>query len=291
MMSRYVDRNNLDIVGISGLSIEASHGLLEHERYEVHPFVTDVKAYILTHIAGQTDNMMHSISYADIADDIHAVVAGPRVQLIETLAENIAERVLNRGALYVDVTVHKPEAPLEYTFADAYVHIQRTSFLAEPPSGERKAVLALGGNIGDTREIFLRALDDIRELPETKIFNVAPFVTTSPVLAEGQKPQADYLNTVIEIDTRLSPFELLHSCWGIEKKYHRERTERWGARTLDIDIIDYEGVSSDVPSLTLPHPRAHERAFVLEPWCSINEYASLDGQSIKQLLHDIRHFS
>ena len=106
-----------------------------------------------------------------------------------------------------------------------------------------------------------------------RILRVSPLYRTAPV--GGPAGQPDYVNAVIEVSTSLRPYELLKLCNAVEAAHHRERLVRWGPRTLDIDVIDYEGVVSDDPVLTLPHPRAHERSFVLTPWARMDPEAHL----------------
>ena len=96
---------------------------------------------------------------------------------------------------------------------------------------------------------------------------------TAPV--GGPAGQPDFVNAVIEVTTDLGAYELLKLCNAVEAAHHRERLVRWGPRTLDIDVIDYDGVISEDPVLTLPHPRAQERAFVLVPWAQMDPQARL----------------
>jgi 2-amino-4-hydroxy-6-hydroxymethyldihydropteridine diphosphokinase len=93
----------------------------------------------------------------------------------------------------------------------------------------------------------------------------------------GGPPQPDYLNAVLLIQTGLPPRDLLDKLHGVEAGFGRVRAERFGPRTLDIDIISYDGQVSDDPVLTLPHPRAHERVFVLLPWSDLDPGAELPG--------------
>ena len=278
-----------DIVAITGLEFMACHGVYESEHHNPQPFIVDIEVEVDTRSAGTSDALSATISYADLAADARAVVVdGERVDLIETLAEKIAERVLVRDPLSVTVTVHKPGAPVQETFADAYVRITRPNPLAQRPSSAQRAVIALGGNIGDAQETLSAAVEDIRALDGLRLLAVSPFIQTKPVLAEGQEAQDDYTNGVVLVETELSPLELLDSLQAIENKHGRVRTERWGARTLDLDIIDYAGVEADHVRLTLPHPRAAKRLFVLEPWVQIEPHATLAGTPISELIRDRR---
>jgi len=107
-------------------------------------------------------------------------------------------------------------------------------------------------------------------------------------LAPGQDPQPNYTNAVLTLETALAPLQLLRELQRIEVRGGRVRHERWGARLLDIDIIDFEGVTSVAPQLKVPHPRAAERLFVLEPWAAIEPEAVLAGVPVAQLIRAIR---
>jgi 2-amino-4-hydroxy-6-hydroxymethyldihydropteridine diphosphokinase len=109
---------------------------------------------------------------------------------------------------------------------------------------------------------------------------------SSPVVrsrAVGGPEQPDYLNQVIEVETGLGPYELLAHCQAVEEKHKRTRTVRWGPRTLDIDIITYGSWTSTDERLTVPHPRAAGRAFVLQPWALMDATASLGGVPVAEL--------
>lgn len=278
-----------DVIAITGLEFMACHGVYESEHATVQPFIVDIEVDVDTRSAGESDSLDATISYADLATDARTVIVeGERVDLIETLAENIAQRVLARDPLAVTVTVHKPGAPVTEKFTDAYVRITRPNPLAQRPASPQRTVLALGGNIGDVEATFNAAIEDIRAREGVHLLAVSPYLRTTPVLAEGQDPQDDYTNAVALLETSLSPLELLDTMQGLENTYGRVRTERWGARTLDLDIIDYGGYSAEHTRLILPHPRAAERLFVLEPWVKIEPRATLAGTPIADLIRQLR---
>ena len=145
-----------------------------------------------------------------------------------------------------------------------------------------RAVLSVGANLGDRLGTLQGCVQAIAELPDTDVLAISPVYQTAPV---GGPPQPDYLNAVLLIQTGLPPRGLLDAIGGIEARFGRVRAERFGPRTLDIDVISYAGQVSDDPELTLPHPRAHERAFVLAPWHDIDPAAELPGHGpVGQLL-------
>lgn len=133
-----------------------------------------------------------------------------------------------------------------------------------------KAVIALGANIGNPKEQMDIAVGLLKESLEVSA--VSSYFTTAPV---GGPEQPDYLNAICIAESELPAAELLSLLHGIEKVLGRERIERWGPRTIDLDLIQYGSILSYADELQLPHPRAHERKFVLEPWCEIEPEAVL----------------
>jgi 2-amino-4-hydroxy-6-hydroxymethyldihydropteridine diphosphokinase len=141
----------------------------------------------------------------------------------------------------------------------------------------RTAIVALGSNMGNRLETLQGAVDALEDTPGVRVKAVSPVYETDPW---GVEPgtQADYFNAVVVVRTTLPPESLLERGHAIEEAYLRVRTERWGPRTIDVDIVAYEGAVSDDARLTLPHPRAHERAFVLVPWYDVEPAAVLPGR-------------
>jgi len=144
-----------------------------------------------------------------------------------------------------------------------------------------RVVLALGSNLGERNDTLSEAVADLVDGPEVRLLAVSPVVQTKAV--GGPEGQPDFLNMVMTVETTLEPFELLKHCQSVENKHHRIREVRWGPRTLDVDIIAYGDLESSDPQLTLPHPRAAERAFVLYPWSLIDPAATLNGTRIGEL--------
>lgn len=147
--------------------------------------------------------------------------------------------------------------------------------LDERPEGPVEVVLALGSNIGDSQDVLRSAVSALASVPGIEVHEVSPLART--VAVGGPAGQPDFLNAVVLARTTLAPRELLHTVQGIEERHGRVRAERWGPRTLDIDIIQFGSVLEVTDDLELPHPRAHERAFVLQPWAAIDPGAVLAG--------------
>lgn len=147
-----------------------------------------------------------------------------------------------------------------------------------PGRPETVAVVALGANLGDRQETLRAAVERIRRLPLVSDVRVSRLFETVAVRLDGPDPDAPgYVNAVALVTTRLAPEILLGMLHAIEDENGRVREERWGDRTLDLDLIAYGDVESDDPRLELPHPRAAERLFVLEPWLDVDPGAALVG--------------
>lgn len=134
--------------------------------------------------------------------------------------------------------------------------------------------LALGTNLGDREAVLRSAVAALVAVDGLAVTAVSPVVETDPV---GGPEQPDYLNAVVLGATRLAPHDLLAACQRVEAGHDRVREIRWGPRTLDVDVLVYGDTVSDDPVLTLPHPRAHRRGFVLVPWSLADPDAVLPG--------------
>ncbi|OFK64870.1 MULTISPECIES: 2-amino-4-hydroxy-6-hydroxymethyldihydropteridine diphosphokinase [unclassified Corynebacterium] len=143
-----------------------------------------------------------------------------------------------------------------------------------------RAVLSIGSNMEDRRALLQTVFDEFAE--ET--------VAASPVFATppwGVTDQDEFLNAVLIVDVDCTPLELLRRGQKLEEAAERVRVRHWGPRTLDVDIVQIDGVTSEDPELTLPHPYAHERAFVLVPWLAADEHAELNGTPVRELIADL----
>ncbi|MER5858744.1 2-amino-4-hydroxy-6-hydroxymethyldihydropteridine diphosphokinase [Streptomyces sp. NPDC059688] len=139
------------------------------------------------------------------------------------------------------------------------------------------AVISIGSNLGNRLETLQGAVDALEDTPGVRVKAVSPVYETEPWGVEpGSQPS--YFNAVVVLKTTLPPASLLERAHAVEEAFNRVRDERWGPRTLDVDIVSYADVTSDDPHLTLPHPRAHERAFVLAPWHDVDPQAQLPGR-------------
>lgn len=163
-----------------------------------------------------------------------------------------------------------------------------------PPSGpgrsEAVAVVALGANLGERQATIRAAAERIARLPLVSDVRLSSLFETVAVRLDGPDPDAPgYVNAVAIVTTRLAPEILLGMLHAIEDENGRERHQRWGDRTLDLDLITYGDVVSDDPRVQLPHPRAAERLFVLEPWLELDPEAELQGRGrVADLVEELR---
>ena len=145
------------------------------------------------------------------------------------------------------------------------------------------AIIALGGNVGDVRSTFQKAIGNICGMTQGVVLARSSDYATPPW---GDEQQADFINACVAIETSLDPHALLFTLHRIEQKFGRDRAHerRWGPRTLDLDLIAYDDVRIDQPALTLPHPRLFERAFVLVPLAEIAPDRMIAGRRVRDAL-------
>lgn len=290
------DGIELDQIVVEGIRVTGYHGVFATERETGQLFIADVVAHVSTRTAAGKDALAYTVNYSDIADRTAEVLAGDPSDLLETVAAAVSRAILEmEGVQCVDVAIHKPQAPLHVEFKDVVLRIRRdlrngdlyadrrigssanvphsaegvpaVSIARDPadekPSQPTIAYLGLGGNVGNVEPTLRSAVGDLHRIDGIEVVGSSPLVRTDPV---GGPPQADYLNAVIAVLTTLAPRELLAACQGIEMVHGRERSELNGPRTLDIDLLAFGGQFFDADDVVVPHPRAHERGFVLIPW-------------------------
>lgn len=443
-----------DLIRVLGLTAHGRHGVYPTERAEGQPFTVDVTMYVDTRRAADTDDLKHTVDYSEVAQRVAQILSGSPVNLIETLAQRVADAVLDFPAVQiVEVEVHKPYAPMQCEFSDVTMTIRRhrdtadedvatvpakssvdaqsvgtqpgrssateKPVAAEPaapstaqksaapvaaklsaaekpgpgtkrsaqkdaedeprvlsprdedvvleaplfaavsraagwrqsapapvgastpetaptpaavgspaaagsrqsapaPAGAstpqtapapeiqpqpqakpatrrrrgattatNRAILGLGANLGNAPHVLAQAVKELDSAGEIEVRGVSGLFRSAPLLAPGQDPQPDYYNAVVQVETVLSARELLDAVHWVEAQHGRQRRERWGARTLDIDLIIFNEDELDDPQLTVPHPRAAQRAFVLVPWLQIDSQATLQGQAVAALVQAV----
>ena len=260
-----------DRITITGVVATGHHGVFDHEKRDGQPFGVDVTLWLDLRPAGRSDALADTVNYGEVAADIVARIEGEPFDLIERLAAVIADDTLRRPLVdAVEVTVHKPQAPVGVPFGDVTVSVHRRRPVP--------VVVALGANLGDPVGTLAAAVERLRGTPGFSVVAVSDLVETDPV---GGPEQPAYLNAVVLGTWDGTPHDLLRTLHAIEAGLGRTRGVRWGPRLVDLDLVQVgePGGRSEVlisdGDLSLPHPRAHERAFVLVPWLQIAPDAAI----------------
>jgi 2-amino-4-hydroxy-6-hydroxymethyldihydropteridine diphosphokinase len=147
-----------------------------------------------------------------------------------------------------------------------------------------KAVVALGSNLGDRFDYLQKAVNEINSLTDIEILEISSVYETLPV---GGPEQGNYLNAIVTLNTKFEAEELLLKLLLIELNLGRQREIAWGPRTIDLDLIWFEDQTINLENLVLPHPRAHERCFVIKPWLEIEPKARIGNTEIREFLKDL----
>ncbi|WP_027398854.1 2-amino-4-hydroxy-6-hydroxymethyldihydropteridine diphosphokinase [Anaerovorax odorimutans] len=270
----------MDKIKITNLKVFAYHGVYEEEKNNGQDFYINTVLYTNTRKAGQSDDLQLSTNYGEVCHFINDYMTKHTFNLIESVAENLAENILLSFPLIssIDLEICKPHAPIGLPFENVSVCITRSW---------KKAFLGIGSNLGNKQAYIDNAIRQLSTNSKTRNIRVSKIIETEPY---GMKDQDTFFNGAIEIETILSPFELLDFLHSIENNAHRERKIHWGPRTLDLDILLYENEIINTENLTIPHIDMKNRIFVLEPLCELAPYYihPVFKKSIKQMLCEIR---
>lgn len=269
----------MDQIIVEDLQVYAYHGVYPQENEEGQNFYVSVVLDTDTRAAGMADDLGLSTNYGVVCRFLHTFLTEHTYKLIETAAERAAEALLLQFPHVRQVTmeIKKPEAPITVPFGSVSVKIVR---------GWRRAYVACGSNIGDKKAHLRAAVDALLTDKKCRVLRVSDWVETTPY---GGVEQADYLNGALALETLYTPEELLEKLHEIEKAEARERKERWGPRTLDLDILLYEGAVMDTDQLTIPHRDMCNRDFVLKPLAQIAPYERhpVVGKAVVELLAEV----
>ena len=252
----------MDKIHIKDLGIIAFHGAIPEEKVLGQKFVLSFELDVDLRQAGKNDDLTKTVHYGELAQKVEEEFTKTSYDLIEKAAEEICEFVLLNYPLVkkVKLLLKKPWAPTRKHVEYVAVEIERKW---------NKVYIAAGSNLGDKEETLKEAIYKIDKRKDCVVTKVSNFYTTDPV---GYEDQDQFVNCVFEINTLQTPSELMDTLLEVEKDFKRERIIRWGPRTLDLDIIFYNDIISYDEHILIPHPRAHERQFVMKPMCDINPY-------------------
>ena len=252
----------MDIIRIDNLEVYAYHGAYDEEKEKGQYFYVNAELYTNTRKAGMNDDLDVSTNYGTVCDFIHDFMTKYTYDLIETVAEQLAQALLLEFKLVKSVLleIRKPHAPIEREFESVSVEIER---------GWHEAFVAFGSNLGDKEKFIDEAIEALSNLPQINIVAISDKIVTKPY---GNVEQDVFLNGVMKIETLLPADELLQILQKVEEHAGRERKIHWGPRTLDLDIIFYDDDIISEDDLIVPHPDMKNRDFVLKPLMQIAPY-------------------
>lgn len=249
----------MDKIQVKGLKVFAHHGVYPEESAQGQNFYVSATLDVDTRAAGLSDDLDASVDYGDLCLFIDRYMKKNTFKLLETVTENLAREILHRYPLVksVEVSVSKPQAPIPLPFEDVSVTIQRKW---------HEAYIAFGSNMGDREEYIEEGLSALKHEQDVEVLQTSTIIETEPYGGVEMDP---VLNGVVKVKTLLTPYELLKLCNKIEAAAGRERTVHWGPRTLDLDILFYDKLVLEDPTLTIPHIDMKHRDFVLKPMAEI----------------------
>lgn len=252
----------MDIIRIDNLEVYAYHGVYDEEKEKGQYFYVNAELYTNTRKAGMNDDLDASTNYGTVCDFIHDFMTKHTYDLVETVAEQLAQALLLEFKLVKSVLleIRKPHAPIEKEFESVSVEIER---------GWHEAFVAFGSNLGDKEKFIDEAIEALSNLPQINIVAISDKIVTEPY---GNVEQDVFLNGVMKIETLLPADELLQILQKVEEHAGRERKIHWGPRTLDLDIIFYDDDIISEDDLIVPHPDMKNRDFVLKPLMQIAPY-------------------
>lgn len=271
----------MDKIIISNLKVFCHHGVLEEEKINGQDFYVSVEISLDTSLAGRTDDLNDSVNYAEICVAITEYMQNNRYNLIEAVAAGLADLILEYNSMIkkVKLRINKPHAPIGLPFENVSIEIERAW---------HTVYLSYGSNMGNSFEYIVNGIERLKSFEGIRLKKESSLIHTKPY---GGVEQDDFLNGCLEIETRLSPKELLDVLHLIEAEAGRVRDIRWGPRTLDLDIIFYDECIIHTPDLIIPHADMHNRLFVLEPLMEIAPFAynPVTRKTVTQMFHEINN--
>lgn len=268
-----------DYIKITNLKVFAHHGVFPEETREGQDFFVNAKLFLDCRKAGKSDSLEDSVNYGEVCHFITDFLQKNTYQLIESAAEQLAEEMLLSMPALKGITIElcKPHAPIGLPFENVSVTIERNW---------HTAYLAVGSNMGDKKKYIRQGIHELEQVTGIKDVKVSELIVTKPY---GGVKQDDFMNGAIQLQTLLTPHELLDVLHEIEQHANRERIIRWGPRTLDLDIIFYDKLIFEDDDLMIPHIDMENRDFVLRPLMELcpNYRHPVLGKTVAQLLQQL----
>lgn len=269
----------MDEIKIRNLEIFANHGVFPEENKLGQKFVVSCTLYLDTRKAGKGDSLEDSVHYGLVAQLIKKEMENHTFALLECVAEHLADIILDfdEKIREVEIEVKKPWAPVGLPLEDVSVKIRRKW---------HEVYVALGSNMGERNQYIKKAIAALQLQEDSRVLKVSSVIETEPY---GVTEQDKFLNGVLKMETKLTPWELLDSLHRIEADANRERKIHWGPRTLDLDILLYDDMVLQEDDLCIPHVDMQNRVFVLAPMAEIAPYKRhpVFGLTMKEMLSQL----
>ncbi len=249
----------MDKLVIKDLEVFGYRGVHPEEDKEGEKFVISAELLLDLKLAGITDRISNTIDSVRLCRELEEQFSNNTHKLMERSAEELATYILlnYRMVRHVSLILKKPWAPVGRNVEYVGVEIERQW---------REAYIGLGSNIENRLDYLSSALDAIDKSDLTRVVNVSPVYETAPV---GVTDQPSFLNAVAKVQTLLPPRSLVTILLSFEKSLRRVRTQRWGPRTIDLDVLFIDDIITSFEEIVVPHPRLHRRMFVIKPLADV----------------------
>ncbi len=248
----------MDKIVIRDLQVSGAHGA----DHQLTDFLISAELTLNLKIAGETDRISQTINYIDLCNDIERYFSGLDHKLIESSAEDLVRHILLNylSVKRVNLEIKMPSKPESHNLSHSGIIIEREW---------HTAYIGVGSNLGNRHKNILEAETLINKSTLSRVTGISSIYETEPF---GYVEQDRFLNCVFKVMTLLTPVQFINSLMGIEFKLKRERIIHWGPRTIDLDILFYDNIITSLEEAVIPHPRMHERMFVLIPLCDLAPY-------------------
>lgn len=270
----------MDYITITGLKIFAHHGVLEEETKNGQDFYVNAKLFYAMDKAAQTDEVTDAVHYGEVCRFITSFLQENTYKLLErAVTETIKAVMLEFGVLDgMEMELCKPQAPIPLPFNN--VSVTRSLHW-------HKVYLAVGSNLGNKEQYLNQAVETLRGDSDFRNVRTSKWIVTEPY---GGVEQEEFLNGAIELQTLLTPWQLLERLHEIEAQAGRERLIHWGPRTLDLDILFYDDQAVHETDLIIPHVDMPNRSFVLEPLAELAPayLHPVLKKTVKQMLDELQ---
>lgn len=271
-----------DVIRLTGIEVVAAHGPLDEERATPRTFLVDLVVGERVDNAAIEDQMVESFWYEDLVDDVVTEMTGESVRFLETLGLRIAERILDRGALSVEVTMHKPDFQAAVPVHSTSITIRRINPLYDDELGIRRVVLRASSYADNAEEILDRLPQELSKL-DLYVVDVGESQVSVRDRAGGKK---NCVTRAVVVRTAMSPIQLRKALRAIEVRLGRDASSRALGHTIEVSIMTFGTLESALQNFTFPHPEAINDIDFLRSWLSVDPKAHVGGVKVEHMLRN-----